>query len=62
MTEPLAVPIPEAVRLSSIGRSSLYGKIRAGELPTIKMGRRTLISIDALRALLASHTSTKKAA
>lgn len=56
MTEPLAVPISEAVRLSSIGRSTLYLKIREGELPTIKMGRRTLVSMSALRALLDSHT------
>lgn len=56
MTEPLAVPISEAVRLSSIGRSTLYVKIREGELPTIKMGRRTLIAMNDLRALLVSHT------
>lgn len=56
MTEPLAVPISEAVRLSSIGRSTLYLKIREGELPTIKMGRRRLVPMNALRALLDAHT------
>jgi excisionase family DNA binding protein len=62
MTEPLAVPVSEAVRLSGIGRSSLYLKIRDGELPTIKMGRRTLVSVAALRTLLDAHTHIRTAA
>jgi excisionase family DNA binding protein len=62
MTEPLAVPMSEAVRLSGIGRSSLYLKIREGELPKIKVGRRTLVSVAALRALLDAHTHIRLAA
>lgn len=62
MTEPLAVPMSEAVRLSGIGRSSLYLKIREGELPQIKVGRRTLISVAALRKLLDTHTHIRIAA
>ena len=41
--EPYAVSILEAVRLSGIGRSSIYQAIGRGELPIRKSGRRSLI-------------------
>lgn len=51
--EPLAVRIPDAVRMTGIGRSKLYELIASGDLETIKIGRCTLVTIDALKALLA---------
>jgi excisionase family DNA binding protein len=51
--EPLAVRIPDAVRMTGIGRSKLYELIASGELETIKIGRCTLVTIDALKELLA---------
>lgn len=51
---PLAVSIAEAVRLSGIGRSSVYVAIKSGALPIRKAGRRTLIQLDALRAWVAA--------
>lgn len=50
--EPLAVRIPDAVRMTGIGRSKLYELIASGDLKTVKIGRCTLITIDALRQLL----------
>ena len=41
--EPYAISILDAVRLSGIGRSSIYQAIRRGELPIRKLGRRSLI-------------------
>jgi len=41
--EPYAISILEAVRLSGIGRSSIYQAIGRGELPIRKSGRRSLI-------------------
>ena len=41
--EPYAISILEAVRLSGIGRSSIYEAIRRGELAIRKSGRRSLI-------------------
>ena len=41
--EPYAISILDAVRLSGIGRSSIYQAIRRGELPIRKSGRRSLI-------------------
>ena len=49
----LAVSIGEAVRLTGIGRSSLYEAIRRGDLPIRKSGRRTLLLMEDLRQWLA---------
>ena len=54
MTEPLAVPIPEAVRLSGCGRSTIYAEISKGNLKIRKVGRRTIVAMDDLRNWLAS--------
>jgi excisionase family DNA binding protein len=51
-TPPLAVRVPEACRLSGIGRSKLYELIKAGELRTIKVGAITLIPLTSLERLL----------
>jgi len=56
--EPLAVRIPDAVRMTGLGRSKLYELIAAGDLETIKIGRCTLVPIDALKALLANARAT----
>ena len=57
MTEPLAVPIPEAARLGGVGRSTIYAEIAKGNLKIRKIGRRTVISMSDLRDWLASKTS-----
>ena len=54
MTEPLAVSIQEASRISSCGRSTLYSEIKSGKLKIRKVGRRTIIALDDLRDWLAS--------
>lgn len=51
--EPLAVRIPDAVRMTGIGRSKLYLLIAAGDLETVKIGRCTLIPVESLKRLLA---------
>jgi len=54
MTEliPLAISIAEAVRMSGLGRTSLYAAIAAGRLRTRKSGRRTLVETTALRQFI----------
>tara|TARA_R110000824_G_scaffold399843_1_gene606007 strand:- start:95142 stop:95336 length:195 start_codon:yes stop_codon:yes gene_type:complete len=54
MTEPLAVPITEAARLGGIGRSTIYAEISKGNLKIRKVGRRTIVAMEDLRAWLAS--------
>lgn len=49
---PLAVRIPDAVRMTGIGRTKLYALIATGEVTTVKIGRSTLIPVASLEALL----------
>lgn len=50
---PLLISVPEAARLLSIGRNTAYDLIAAGTLPSIKLGRRRLVSVIALEAWIA---------
>ncbi|SLN41788.1 Helix-turn-helix domain protein [Roseivivax jejudonensis] len=51
----LAVSPNEAARLCSIGRTTLYAALSGGELKSVKIGTRRLITIDALRDWLKRH-------
>jgi excisionase family DNA binding protein len=53
-SEPLAVSVSEAVRLTGVGRSSLYEAIRRGDLPIRKAGKRTLVMMEDIRRWLSS--------
>jgi excisionase family DNA binding protein len=53
-TGPLAVGIPQALELTSLSRSRLYGEIREGRLKVKKSGRRTLIPVAELHRWLAA--------
>ena len=48
----LCYSIREAMEATSVGRSFLYSEIAAGRLLTIKVGARTLIAADDLKAWL----------
>ena len=50
--EPIAYSIADAVRASSICRTSLYRLIKEGKLEARKVGKRTLIPAASLRALV----------
>ena len=54
MNQPIAVTIPEAVRLSGRSRSAVYEALAKGELPARKAGRRTLILYADLQAYIAA--------
>lgn len=56
MTEPhapITVRIPEACRMTGIGRSKLYELIQEGEIDIIKVGSMTLVPVAGLRSFLA---------
>ncbi len=53
----LAVSPNEAARLCSIGRTTLYAALSSGELKSVKIGTRRLITLDALREWL-KHNET----
>lgn len=45
---PICIRIPEACRLTGIGRSKMYELIGAGEIEIIKVGTMTLVPMTAL--------------
>ena len=51
----LAVAPAEAARLTGVGRTTIYEAISAGALKSVKIGKRRLITIEALRAWLLAH-------
>ncbi|MDB5583385.1 MAG: excisionase [Bradyrhizobium sp.] len=50
--EVIATPINDAARSLGIGRTSIYKLIGEGKLTTLKIGRRTLVRADSIRALV----------
>lgn len=50
----IAVTVPQACRLSGLGRSSLYGCFKTGKLTPRKHGTRTLILVRELQEYLES--------
>jgi excisionase family DNA binding protein len=59
---PLAYSIAEACKLTSIGRTTIYAAIKAGELRTHKIGRRTLISANDLACWFDSNLVVREVA
>jgi hypothetical protein len=52
--EPIAVTIPQAVRISGLSRSEIYRRLAAGDIDAIKSGTRALILVDSIKRYLAS--------
>lgn len=51
----ITVRVPEACRLTGIGRSKFYELIAAGEIRTIKVGAITLVPVASITAFLEAH-------
>ncbi|WP_415402878.1 helix-turn-helix domain-containing protein [Tateyamaria sp. SN3-11] len=58
---PIAVSPDEAARLAGIGRTTLYAALAKGDLPSIKIGTRRLVRVDAIREWLARNETGPKA-
>lgn len=52
--EPLTVTVPEALRLTGLGRTSLYRLIGEKKLRHVKVGSRTLIDFASIKRLIDS--------
>ena len=50
--EPVTVTVEGAKRALGIGHTTLYKLIGEGKLSTVKIGRRTLVKTDSIRALV----------
>ena len=48
----LAYTINEAVKATGIGRTTLYGLIKSGQIEIVKLGTRTLIKAPALQQFI----------
>ncbi len=48
----LAYSVKEACSALSIGKTTIYELIKTGRLRVVRIGNRTLVTADALRALL----------
>jgi excisionase family DNA binding protein len=57
----LAFTIPEAVRATGIGRSTLYTHIKDGRLRATRVGGRRIILAENLAAWLASFSDAEAA-
>jgi excisionase family DNA binding protein len=58
--EPLLLRIhPDATRLTSLGRTTLYAEIAAGRLRAVKFGRAVRIRRDDLDAWIEKHTTAE---
>jgi excisionase family DNA binding protein len=54
---PLCYSVKDACHVSSIGRTRLYSLIAEGKLQARKVGKRTLIPADSLRALISGEAA-----
>ena len=52
--EKLAYSIPEVVAATGLGRTSVYSEMDSGRLASVKVGKRRLITVEALKAWLAA--------
>ncbi len=50
--EKLTLTVEETARLLGIGRNLCYDRVKTGEIPVIKIGRRLLVPRKALEKLL----------
>jgi excisionase family DNA binding protein len=48
----MTLSVPEAGEVLGIGRAAAYEAARKGQLPTVRIGRRLLVPIVALKRLL----------
>jgi excisionase family DNA binding protein len=54
--EPLALPVEPAAALIGVKRTKLYELLKAGELPLVKIGGKSVVPLSALKAFIASKT------
>ncbi|HKY81625.1 MAG TPA: helix-turn-helix domain-containing protein [Sphingobium sp.] len=50
--EPITVTIEGTRKATGLGTTKIYQLVRTGKLQTVKVGRRTLIKTDSIRALV----------
>lgn len=56
LRDPLTVTVQEARRLSGLSKTTVFKLISEGQLRTVKVRRRTLVSYPSLKSLLEMET------
>ena len=56
---PLTVTVATAKKISGLGNTKLWELIKEGQLQTVHVGRRTLITFQSLQALLTPSPSSQ---
>lgn len=54
----LLIDVDAAAKSLGIGRSSMYALMNAGDVATVVIGRRRLVTADSLRAYVDEHATT----
>ena len=53
--EPISVRIPDASRMTGLGRSTIYELIASGDIEAAKVGRATVIMVESIRSFLTAN-------
>ena len=49
---PVTITVSDALKVSSLGRTKFYELLRAGEIKSVRVGTRRLISFESLKRFL----------
>ncbi len=58
--EPLAISASETARILGVSRPTVYQLFHQDGFPAFKIGNRTLVSVDGLRAWIAKQTEVNQ--
>lgn len=53
--EPISVRVPDASRMTGLGRSTIYELIASGDIEAAKVGRATVIMVESIRRFLVAN-------
>jgi excisionase family DNA binding protein len=59
--DPLTVTVPQALRMSGLGRTKLYELIARREIESVRVGTRRLINFASLKARLTGQRPSAEA-
>jgi excisionase family DNA binding protein len=54
---PLTLTVEQAAKLLGIGRSTAYELVHTGDIPSLRLGRRIVVPVARLEAMLADNCS-----
>jgi excisionase family DNA binding protein len=57
--QPMLVSTAEAARLLGVHRATVYDLINSGALPSVKIGRRRMISVYSLKAFIGASENRR---